>query len=71
MEAGLREPGTPDDVVITNAARRPVEDSTLDIDVQLRPAAGKPRHRLVSLGDSLTHGFKNFASATRASPIRR
>jgi hypothetical protein len=61
MEAGLREPGTPDDVVVTNTARQPVEDSTLNINVQLRPAAGKPRHRLVSLGDSLTHGFKNFA----------
>jgi len=61
MEAGLREPGTPDDVVVTNDARRPVEDSTLGVEVQLKPAAGKPRHRLVALGDSLTHGFKNFA----------
>jgi hypothetical protein len=61
MEAGLREPGTPDDVVVTNDARRPVEDSTLGVEVKLKPAAGKPRHRLVSLGDSLTHGFKNFA----------
>jgi len=61
MEAGLREPGTPDDVVVTSEARRPVDDSTLGIPVQLKPAVGNPRNRLVSLGDSLTHGFKNFA----------
>jgi hypothetical protein len=61
MEGGLREPGTPDDVVVTDEARRPVDDSTLGIPLAPKPAAGNPRHRLVSLGDSLTHGFKNFA----------
>jgi hypothetical protein len=61
MESGLREPGTPDDVVVTSEARRPVDDSTLGIAVELKPAAGNPRNRLVSIGDSLTHGFKNFA----------
>jgi len=51
----------PAEVIITSEPRRPVEDSTLGIAVQPRPARGNPRHRLVSLGDSLTHGFKNFA----------
>ena len=58
---GLPGAGTPDDVVVTNEARRPVDDSTLGIAVAPRPATGRPRHRLVSIGDSLTHGFKNFA----------
>ena len=53
--------GIPADVNVTSASRRPVEDSTLGIPVVLAPAPGRPRNRLVSLGDSLTHGFKNFA----------
>lgn len=61
MEAGVVEPGTPPDVQVTREARRPVDDSTLAIAVSPRPAKGTPRHRLVAVGDSLTHGFKNFA----------
>jgi len=55
------DPQTPADVEITTEARRPVDDSTLGIPVVLPSAKGSPRHRLVALGDSLTHGFKNFA----------
>jgi hypothetical protein len=61
MEAAAIDPGTPPDVDITRQARRPMEDSTVGIAVTRPPAPGNPRHRLVSLGDSLTHGFKNFA----------
>ncbi len=60
MEGGLVDPGTPPDVVITTDARKPVEDSTLGVPVALAPA-GDPQHRLVALGDSLTHGFTSFA----------
>ncbi|MDQ3675369.1 MAG: hypothetical protein M3401_00985 [Actinomycetota bacterium] len=61
MEGGPTDPGLPPDVEITNEARRPVDDSTLGVAVQPRATAGKPRHRLVAIGDSLTHGFKNLA----------
>jgi hypothetical protein len=61
MEGGTIVAGVPADVTITSEARRPVEDSTLGIAVNLPAPKGRPRNRLVSLGDSLTHGFKNFA----------
>jgi len=52
--------GTPDDVNITWEARAPVTDPTLGIDVP--PPAGPPgHHRLVTVGDSLTHGFQSGA----------
>jgi len=59
MEGGAA--GVPPDVEVTREARRPVDDSTLGVAVAPRPSAGKPRHRLVAIGDSLTHGFKNLA----------
>jgi hypothetical protein len=57
----------PDDVEIVKVARAPVTDPTLGIAVQ--PARqGTPRHRLVSVGDSLTHGMCSGAvSATDLS----
>ncbi len=59
-----RPPNTPDDVVITwqPAERVLPENANLEIDLP-RPlnSTGTPRHRLVTIGDSLTHGFKNFA----------
>ncbi|MGH2840903.1 MAG: hypothetical protein ACRDKY_08780 [Solirubrobacteraceae bacterium] len=61
MEGGVTDPGTPADVDITREARQPVDDSTLGISVAPRATAGSPRHRLVAIGDSLTHGFKNLA----------
>lgn len=61
MEAGLVDPGTPPDVVITTEARQPVTDSTLGVPVELPAPAGAPPHRLVAIGDSLTHGMTSFA----------
>jgi hypothetical protein len=53
--------GTPAEVIVTNEARRPVDDSTLGVAIAPGTATGTPRHRLVAVGDSLTHGFKSFA----------
>lgn len=50
----------PDDVRITPTVREPVWDPTLGIDVP-RDWQGAPRHRLVSVGDSLTQGFASGA----------
>ena len=49
---------TPDEVRIRTSPREPVTDPTLGIDVP-RGAAATTRHRLVTIGDSLTHGFMN------------
>ena len=51
---------TPDDVIIQPEARKPVTDPTLGIPVNVNPQ-GTPRHRLVTIGDSLTHGFQSGA----------
>jgi hypothetical protein len=51
----------PEDVVITNVAREPVTDSTVGVALTPPPARGTPRHRLVAIGDSLTHGFQSGA----------
>lgn len=56
----LRDPGTPDDVVITLEAPAPITDPTLGVPLPRRDGEA-PRHRLVSIGDSLTHGFQSFA----------
>src|SRR5690242_20246132 len=50
---------TPPEVIIRTEARTPVFDATLGISVD-RPV-GNPPHRLVALGDSLTHGFQSDA----------
>jgi hypothetical protein len=52
---------TPNDVIITKAPREPTFDSTLGIEVKLPPQNDPPRHRLVTIGDSLTHGFQSGA----------
>jgi hypothetical protein len=59
----LVDADTPLDVVVTTQPRRPVPiaDANLRIKVDLRPPEGTPRHRLVTLGDSLTHGFHHLA----------
>jgi hypothetical protein len=51
---------TPADLEIHSAPRRPVSDPTLGIDVP-RAAARPAKHRLVTIGDSLTHGFMSGA----------
>lgn len=54
---------TPPDVVVTTQPRRPVPiaDANLRIKVDRPGLEGTPRHRLVALGDSLTHGFHHGA----------
>lgn len=56
----MLDPNTPADVVIRAEARRPEMDPTLGIPVNLQ-STGRPRHRLVTLGDSLTQGFQSGA----------
>src|SRR4051812_34294582 len=58
-----RQP-VPDEVVIQDGPRRPVDDPTLGIPVTVTGVAGPggaPAHRLVTVGDSLTHGFMSGA----------
>lgn len=50
----------PDEVEVTTTPREPVSDPTLGITVPAR-WSGTPVHRLVSIGDSLTHGFASGA----------
>lgn len=50
----------PNDVVIRSESRKPVTDPTLGIPVSVN-RTGTPRHRLVTIGDSLTHGFQSGA----------
>ncbi|MEQ8999975.1 MAG: hypothetical protein RID53_26110 [Coleofasciculus sp. B1-GNL1-01] len=56
----MRDPNTPDDVMIRSQPRVPVTDPTLGIPVNVN-RQGTPRHRLVTIGDSLTQGFQNAA----------
>ena len=61
---GAGEPraiGTPDTVVETSESREPVADPTLGIAFEPDTSGPAPAHRLVAVGDSLTHGFKNMA----------
>jgi hypothetical protein len=52
----------PPDVEITDQARTPVEDPTLGIDVAAGLGdAAPPKHRLVTIGDSLLHGMQSGA----------
>ena len=50
----------PKDVKVTKTPRTPVWDSTVNVDVEVT-ATGTPRNRLVTIGDSLTHGFQSGA----------
>jgi len=60
IPAELRDPDTPSEVVIEHQARAPVDDPTLGIEVPPK-GEGRPKHRLVTIGDSLTHGFQSLA----------
>jgi hypothetical protein len=53
--------GVPEDVKITTEAREPTWDSTAGLELDVGAARGTPRHRLVTIGDSLTHGFQSGA----------
>jgi hypothetical protein len=61
----MRDPKTPDEVEIRPEARKPVTDPTLGIRPELKDVVnqsiGTPRHRLVTIGDSLTQGFQSGA----------
>jgi hypothetical protein len=60
-EARRLEP-VPDEVNVTDSAREPVTDSTLGVEVAPPPdGAPTPPHRLVVIGDSLSHGFQSGA----------
>jgi hypothetical protein len=48
-------------VELTPDVRAPVTDSTLNIPVEVPDRRPDWAHRLVSVGDSLTHGFQHFA----------
>lgn len=50
----------PPDVMVRPESRRPETDPTLGVAVNLEQA-GTPRHRLVTIGDSLTQGFQSGA----------
>ncbi len=58
--SAFRDPKTPGDVEIRFEARKPITDPTLGIPVNILKV-GTPQHRLVTIGDSLTHGFQNGA----------
>jgi len=51
----------PPEVQVRSEPRRPVEDPTLGVPVSVEAPAALPRHRLVTVGDSLTHGFMSGA----------
>lgn len=53
------DPQTPDEVIIRLEARPPATDPTLGI--SLPQPDQQAAHRLVVLGDSLSHGFQSFA----------
>lgn len=56
----LKDPATPASVKVRTEARRPETDPRLGIPVV--PGGGPaPLHRLVTIGDSLTHGFQSGA----------
>ncbi|BAZ12263.1 hypothetical protein NIES4071_40930 [Calothrix sp. NIES-4071] len=56
----FQDPKTPPDVEIRFEARKPNTDPTLGIAVNI-PKIGNHQHRLVTIGDSLTHGFQSGA----------
>jgi hypothetical protein len=60
VTSDMLDPKTPEDVEIHSQAREPVTDPTLGIAVNVN-REGTPRHRLVTIGDSLTQGFQSGA----------
>ena len=66
LPAEYLDPATPPEVVVTDQIRPLITDSTLGVTLGA-PGAGlpfvpdPPRHRLVTVGDSLTHGMSSGA----------
>src|SRR6478609_3873331 len=56
-----RDPKTPASVEVKASARAPVTDPTLGIPSPPPPLPAPARHRLVTLGDSITQGFQSGA----------
>jgi hypothetical protein len=56
-----RDDKTPPEVIVNLEARAPMFDPTAGVSVPAIDRRGQPRHRLVTLGDSLTQGFKSGA----------
>ena len=56
----MRDPDTPGTVEVEASARAPEEDPTLEVEVD-PDRTGPAQHRLVTIGDSLTHGFQSGA----------
>lgn len=56
-----RSADTPAEVIVNSAPRVPDFDPTLGIDVVLPPLKGTSANKLVTLGDSVTHGFQSGA----------
>ena len=66
LPAEYLDPGTPPEVVVADRLRPPVTDSTLGVPLGdagpgLPSVPGTPRHPLVTVGDSLTHGMSSGA----------
>ena len=55
-----RDPCTPEEVIVNNKPRAGV-DPNVGIHVTIAPENGMPQNRLVTIGDSLTHGFQSGA----------
>ena len=66
LPAEYLDPGTPPEVVVTDQIRPLITDSTLGVPLGV-PGPGlpsvpdPPRHQLVTVGDSLTHGMSSGA----------
>jgi hypothetical protein len=60
LTKAMLDPKTPKSVDVQPSARRPETDPTLGIPLQGADGSDA-RHRLVTLGDSLTHGFQSGA----------
>lgn len=56
-----RDANTPDDVIVNMEPRKPEFDPTLGIPVDTGADTSVPCNRLVTIGDSLTHGFQSGA----------
>jgi hypothetical protein len=65
LDPNSRHSGTPADLVIRTEARKPATKATLDVDVP-SVAPGSSKHRLVTLGDSLSMGFQSLGTANTA-----
>jgi lysophospholipase L1-like esterase len=56
-----RDRGTPDEVIVTEEPREPEWDPRVGVDLGHLTWRGTPRHRLVAIGDSVTHGYQSGA----------